>query len=102
MADVAAIEENDMQNTLAALIATLIVITLAAPAFGSGCPGKMAEIDQRLAAGPMLDAEVLEEVVSLRTEGEVKHQRGKHGEAMAALEQALAKLEDADADNHHH
>ncbi|MCC5885399.1 MAG: hypothetical protein JJT88_03075 [Gammaproteobacteria bacterium] len=90
-----------MQTTLKALVAMLTIMILAAPAFGSGCPGKMAEIDQRLAAGPMLDAEVLEEIVSLRTEGEAMHQRGQHSAAMAALEEALAVLEEAEGHDHH-
>ncbi len=90
-----------MQKTLTALIATLMVVMFSGPAFGSGCPGEMAKIDQRLAAGPMLDAEVLDEVVSLRTEGEAMHQQGQHDAAMAALKEALAILEEANGHHHH-
>ena len=98
-----------MQNTLqsktrqagAVLIAALLAVMLAAPAFGSGCPGKMAEIDQRLAAGPDLDAQALEEVVSLRAEGDEMHRKGQHGAAMAAFEEALAILDEVAHTEHH-
>ena len=93
---------HDRMKTASALLMALIMTgILAAPALGSGCPGKMAEIDQRLADGPMLDAAALEEVVSLRAEGDAMHRQGRHGEAMAALGEALAILDEEAAAGHH-
>lgn len=90
-----------MHTALKALAVTLLATVLAAPALGGGCPGKMAEIDQRLAAGPTLDAETLEEVMALRAEGEAMHQQGQHGASMAALEEALAILAETDEQHPH-
>ncbi len=79
------------------VIALLFIVSFAASALASGCPGLMAKIDNRLAAGPMLEPEVIEEVIQLRTTGEAQHQQGNHSEAMAALEEALELLDEADA-----
>lgn len=83
-----------MKTTLPLLLAGLFTLCLALPAFAGGCPGKMAEIDQKLASGPMLEGEVIEEIIALRTEGEAAHQRGEHDAAMEALGEALAILEE--------
>jgi hypothetical protein len=95
--------QSSSRPVCAFLAAMVMAIVLAAPAWGGGCPGRMAEIDQRLAAGPSLEAVALEEVVCLRAEGDAMHRQGQHGAAMAALQEALAILEEeADAGHHDH
>lgn len=79
------------------LSAVLLGTLLSAGAFGAGCPGKVAEIDNRLASAPMLDAGVIDEVITLRTEGEAAHQQGRHADAMEALSEALEILDEAEA-----
>ncbi len=79
------------------LLVLLATMFISVATFASSCPRLMAEIDNRLAEGPMLDAEVIEAVIVLRTEGEAAHQQGNHDEAMAALEEALEIIEEAHA-----
>lgn len=77
----------------ATLTVGLVAATTAAPASSSDCPNAMAEIDQRLAAAPMLDAKILEQVVTLRAEGDAQHRQGRHDAAMAALNEATELLD---------
>lgn len=79
------------------IIVLLATMLISAAAIAGSCPRLMSEIDNRLAAGPMLDAEIVEEVIILRTQGEAAHQQGDHDQAMAALEEALEILDEADA-----
>ena len=73
-------------------IAAALVVAFSSPAFAFGCPGRMAQIDKALAAGPNLSAEQITEVKALRDEGESLHRSGKHRKAMNTLAKALDML----------
>ncbi len=74
------------------LAAAALLIALASPAAAFHCPADMARIDAALAAGPAVDAAVLEQVTALRAEGERLHLAGDHEGSIAALAQAMALL----------
>lgn len=74
------------------LLATLLSVGLASPAFAFHCPKDMAEIDAALAQNPELSADQLAEVKDLRAEGEELHKSGKHQEAVDTLAQAKEVL----------
>ncbi len=81
-----------MKQLLAA--ATLLSATLfSAAALAGGCPGLMAQIDNKLEKAELSDAKRTE-VKALREAGEHHHHHGDHGDAMDALNEALAMLED--------
>lgn len=78
------------------LLVLMMALAFSLPALAGNCPNLMQEIDDRLAAGPGLDMAEVERVIELRTEGEMAHQTGDHGEAVASLEEAIAILKDAE------
>lgn len=58
----------------------------------SSCPSQMARIDAILATNPDLPDSVLEEVKTLRAEGQEQHEAGKHDKSVENLNQALFLL----------
>ncbi len=75
-----------------ALAAAALVVAFSSPAFAFGCPGRVAQIDKALAAGPDLGDEQIAEVKSLRDEGATLHAAGKHSKSMDTLAKALEIL----------
>ena len=61
-------------------------------AVASGCPGMMAQIDAILATNPDLPQSVLDEVKTLREDGQKQHEQGKHDKSVETLNQALFLL----------
>jgi hypothetical protein len=75
---------------LLVLVAAAVIST---PLFAMHCPVDMAKIDERLESNPPTDAAVLEQVQSLRAEGQQLHESGKHAESVKALGQAQTLLD---------
>lgn len=75
-----------------AILAAALVVAFSSSAFAFGCPGRVANIDKALAAGPELSDEQIAEVKSLRDEGEKLHKTGKHSQSMDTLAKALEIL----------
>lgn len=75
-----------------AVLAALLVMPWATPAFANECPTDMKEIDAALAKNPKLSAAQLELVKKLRAEGEQLHKAGKHTESMEVLDKAKTIL----------
>lgn len=71
----------------------LAAAVISTPLFAMHCPADMAKIDERLESNPPTDAAVLEQVQSLRAEGQQLHEAGKHAESVEALGQAQALLD---------
>jgi hypothetical protein len=74
------------------LLAAIVALAFATPAFAMHCPADMAKIDAALAANPQISAEQLAEVKELRAEGEAYHNEGKHQESVDTLAKAMAIL----------
>ncbi len=70
------------------LLITAAFVMVAAPAFAFHCPNDMAEIDAALAAGTTLSEADLNEVMSLRAEGETQHNADDHASSVSTLEKA--------------
>lgn len=70
------------------LFVTTAFIMFAAPAFAFQCPKDMKEIDAALEAGTSLSQADLDQVMSLRAEGEVQHGTGDHAGSVSALDKA--------------
>ena len=76
-----------------AVLAALLAMAWATPAFANECPTDMKEIDQALAKGAKkLSAGDLEKVKKFRAEGEQLHKAGKHQESMDVLDKAKTIL----------
>jgi hypothetical protein len=75
-----------------AVVAAVLAMAWAGPAFANSCPTDMKEIDEALAKGTKLKASDLEKVKQWRTEGEKLHKAGKHKQAVDTLEKAKVKL----------
>jgi len=74
------------------VLAAVLTLGFAAPAFAFHCPKDMAKIDAKLAENPSLTAEQLAEVQKLRQEGEAYHAAGKHQESVDTLAKAMQIL----------
>ncbi len=74
------------------VLAALLTLAFATPAFAFHCPADMAKIDAKLAENPPLTAEQLAEVQKLRKEGEDYHNAGNHQEAVDTLAKAMQIL----------
>ncbi len=75
------------------LAAAALVLLVATPAFAFHCPADMAKIDAALAENPKLSPEQLDEVKTLRAEGETLHNEGNHAESVKVLAQAMKILD---------
>ena len=75
-----------------AVLAALLAMAWASPAFATECPTDMKEIDAALAKSPKLSAGDLEKIKKFRADGEQLHKAGKHREAMDVLEKAKVML----------
>ncbi len=74
------------------VLAALLTLAFATPAFAFHCPKDMAKIDAKLAENPPLTTEQLAEVQKLRKEGEDYHNAGNHQEAVDTLARAMQIL----------
>ncbi len=74
------------------VLAALLTLAFATPAFAFHCPADMAKIDAKLAENPALTAEQLAEAQKLRKEGEDYHSAGNHQEAVDTLAKAMKIL----------
>ncbi|MFT6430502.1 MAG: hypothetical protein ACJAXR_000664 [Halopseudomonas sp.] len=70
----------------------LAAAVISTPLFAMHCPADMAKIDAQLENNPPSDPVVLEQVRSLREEGQALHEAGKHSESVEVLGQARALL----------
>lgn len=61
-------------------------------AIASQCPSMVAQIDSILATNPDLPQSVLDEVKTLRDDGDKQHKEGKHDKSVETLNQALFLL----------
>ena len=75
-----------------AVLAALLAMAWASPAFATECPTDMKEIDAALAKAPKLSASDLDKIKKFRAEGEQLHKAGKHRESMDVLEKAKVML----------
>ncbi len=64
-------------------------------AMASNCPGLMAKIDAILVTNPDLPPTLLEEVTTLRADGQKQHEKGDHDKSVETLNQALFLLGDS-------
>lgn len=71
----------------------LAAAVISTPLFAMHCPADMARIDAQLESNPPTDSAVLEQVRSLREEGEELHEAGKHAESVEVLSKAMALLD---------
>lgn len=74
------------------LLAAVLAVAFAGPAFAFHCPKDMAEIDAALAAGTQLSEADLAKVKELRAEGETYHKAGQHQESVDTLAKAKEML----------
>jgi uncharacterized iron-regulated membrane protein len=75
--------------------ALVTAIVLAAPAFAGSCPMLAQQIDRKLQTEPAISETERRNIEQLRDQGMAHHERGEHGQAMDALNAALAELEQA-------
>lgn len=75
---------------LSSFLAAAVIST---PLFAMHCPADMARIDAQLESNPPSDPAVLEQVRSLREEGEELHEAGKHAESVEVLSKAMVLLD---------
>lgn len=74
------------------IVLALVLAFFGSAAIASQCPSMVAKIDAILATNPDLPDSVLEEVKTLREEGEKQHEEGKHDDSVETLQQALFLL----------
>ena len=70
------------------LLAALLAVGLATPAFAFQCEDNMLAVDAALAKNPQLSASLLAEVKTLLAKGETQHSSGQHGQAIRTLAKA--------------
>ncbi len=73
------------------ILAAVMTVFAAAPAFAFHCPADMATIDAAL-ENTSLTGDALSEVKAWRAQGEEEHGAGDHAESVATLAKALAAL----------
>jgi hypothetical protein len=74
------------------VFAASLLLALSSPAFAHQCPSLMAQIDEKVAAASLSEADGAK-VAELRKQGEELHAAGKHDESEAALQEALGMLD---------
>jgi hypothetical protein len=74
------------------IVLALALVLSSGAAIASQCPSMVAKIDAILATNPDMPQSVLDEVKTLRAEGEKQHQEGKHDKSVETLQQALFLL----------
>jgi hypothetical protein len=80
-----------MNRLTVALLASGMLLGLAAPALAFQCPSDVAKIDAAMVTAELSDAQK-QEVQQLRDEGERLHGEGQHQQAVDTLAQAKAIL----------
>jgi hypothetical protein len=74
------------------IVLALALAFASSAAIASQCPSMVAKIDAILATNPDLPQSVLDEVKTLRDDGEKQHADGKHDKSVESLQQALFLL----------
>lgn len=74
-----------------AMIATLVLMLIAAPAFAFHCPKDMAKIDEAMKTAKLSAGEKTQ-VEQYRKTGDELHKAGKHQESIDTLAKAMAIL----------
>ena len=74
------------------ILAAALLAALATPSFAGQCPALWKQVDEKLAAASLSDADK-EKVTELRTRGEEEHNAGDHAASEATLNEALALLD---------
>lgn len=82
----------EVQMKLRHFIAMLCLLIFSSGAYAYRCTIDMRKIDEALAKKPAITEVQETEVRKLRAEGEVLHNKGKHKEALEALDKALEIL----------
>ncbi len=73
------------------ILASVVVVALASPAFAHQCPGLMAEIDTALTTSTA-DEATKAQVMELYASGKAKHDSGDHDGSVADLNAAKELL----------
>ncbi|HUT49288.1 MAG TPA: hypothetical protein VM325_08110 [Alphaproteobacteria bacterium] len=73
------------------IIASALVVGLAAPAWAGSCPGVSKQVSAGLAKST-LPAAKKAEIMKLRNQGDMLHRTGKHGQSVAVLKRAMSML----------
>ena len=76
-----------MNKLTAGLLATGMLLGLAAPALALQCPSDVAKIDEAMGSAELTE-EQMQQVMQLRDEGARLHDEGQHQEAVDTLAQA--------------
>jgi hypothetical protein len=80
-----------MNKLTVALLASGMLLGVAAPALAFQCPADVAKIDEAMGTATLTEAQ-MQEVMQLRDEGARLHGEGKHQEAVDTLAQAKTIL----------
>ncbi len=75
-----------------AVLAAVLAVALAGPAFAGSCPGQIAAVDAAVAKGTKLSAADLASVKKARDDGDALHKSGKHAESVAEIAKAKKLL----------
>lgn len=70
------------------MLAAVVTVALAGPAFAFHCPKDMADIDAALAQNPALSDDQMSQVKDMRAKGEELHNAGDHQGAVDTLAEA--------------
>ena len=73
------------------VLAAVLALAAAAPAYAASCPRHMADID-RVIQTANVDAAKKQEAMNLRASGEAKHKAGQHAASVADLTKAKGLL----------
>jgi hypothetical protein len=73
------------------IIATVVALFVASPAYATSCPKEMAKIDDALKTATLSDSDK-KKVQDLRKQGEDEHKTGKHADSLKTLGEAKAIL----------
>ena len=73
------------------ILALLLSVAFAAPAFANDCPNLMGKVDEAMKTTTVDDA-TKAEVLALYETGKKAHEAGDHAASVAALDAALALL----------
>ena len=75
-----------------AVLAAVMAVALASPAFAGSCPGQIAAVDAALAKNPNLSAADKATVTKARADADAHHKAGKHAESVAEIAKAKKLL----------
>jgi len=76
------------------IAALLFGLFLAGTVAASQCPSLVAKVDSQLESAQQLDRETIENIKTLRDQGQTLHEQGKHDESVKILKEALSMFPD--------